>query len=418
MSGYAFHPLAEIFPLLEGPEFTSLVDDIAEHGQRELIVLFDGQILDGRNRYRACNEAGVEPKFAAYDGDDPAAFVVSLNLRRRHLDESQRAMVAVKLANVPHGGDRSTKSPIGDLKTQAQAAELLNVGKRSVERAREVLDEGAPELVQAVERGVVSVSAAADVSSLPKPKQVEIVARGEKEIVAEANRIKRARKERRKKERKKHVAELAAASNTTSRRHDLFLGPCINALNGDAGTVDWIITDPPYPKEFLSAYEDLAKVAEHALKPGGSLLCMVGQSYLPEVIAALDAKLTYQWTLAYLTPGGQAAQIFPRRVNTFWKPVLWFVKGEFAGDWIGDAITSKVNDNDKRFHEWGQSESGMRDLMSRFVKPGDTVLDPFMGGGTTGVIALELGAKFFGFEIDSDAYNEAAVRIDGTALVA
>jgi len=138
----AFHPLADIFPLVEGQDFAELVDDIREHGLHEPIVVYEDKILDGRNRYRACEAAGKEPTFAAYTGDDPVAYVVSLNLRRRHLDESQRAMVAAKLATFGHGGDRS-KSPIGDL-TQAKAADLLNVGKRSVERAAEVRDHGAP----------------------------------------------------------------------------------------------------------------------------------------------------------------------------------------------------------------------------------------------------------------------------------
>jgi len=165
----AFHPLADIFPLVEGQDFAELVDDIREHGLHEPIVVYEDKILDGRNRYRACEAAGKEPTFAAYTGDDPVAYVVSLNLRRRHLDESQRAMVAAKLATFGHGGDRS-KSPSGDL-TQAKAADLLNVGKRSVERAAEVRDHGAPELVRAVEQGTVSITAAADIAGQPIDEQ-------------------------------------------------------------------------------------------------------------------------------------------------------------------------------------------------------------------------------------------------------
>src|SRR5215475_194451 len=120
MSALQFHPLADIFPLVEGAEFDELVADIREHGLHEPIVVYEDKILDGRNRYRACMAASVGPTFTAYTGDEPVAYVVSLNLRRRHLDESQRAMVAAKLATFGHGGDRS-KSPIGDL-TQAKAA--------------------------------------------------------------------------------------------------------------------------------------------------------------------------------------------------------------------------------------------------------------------------------------------------------
>lgn len=159
----------------------------------------------------------------------------------------------------------------------------------------------------------------------------------------------------------------------------------------EPNSVDWIITDPPYPEEFIGLYADLARLASVWLRPGGSLLAMAGEHHLPAVMAALtSADLIYQWTLAYLTPGGQAVQIFPRKVNTFWKPVFWFVKGEYHGRWIGDVVTSKVNDNDKRFHDWGQSESGFADLINRFTEPGHVICDPFMGGGTTGAVALAM----------------------------
>ena len=106
MSGLRFHPLANVFPLLSDREHSELVADIRQRGLLEPIVLLGGLILDGRNRYRACVEAGVEPRFEEYEGSDPASYVVSLNLRRRHLDESQRALVAAKLANLTQGGDR------------------------------------------------------------------------------------------------------------------------------------------------------------------------------------------------------------------------------------------------------------------------------------------------------------------------
>ena len=180
----------------------------------------------------------------------------------------------------------------------------------------------------------------------------------------------------------------------------------------EAESVDWIITDPPYPAEFLPLYADLSAFAERVLKPGGSLVAMVGQSYLPAVMAQLGEHLTYQWTLAYLTPGGQAVQVWDRKVNTFWKPLLWYVKGEYAGQWVGDVTRSNVNDNDKRFHGWGQSESGMADIIERFTYPGQLILDPFGGGMTTGIVANALGRRFIGIEIDAALVPEAS---DGAA---
>jgi ParB-like chromosome segregation protein Spo0J len=91
-----FHPAANLFPLMEGDDFAALVADIAEHGQREPIVLHDGLILDGRNRYRACERLGLAPQYCQWDGiGSPTAYVISLNLHRRHLTSSQRAVIAL-----------------------------------------------------------------------------------------------------------------------------------------------------------------------------------------------------------------------------------------------------------------------------------------------------------------------------------
>lgn len=176
-------------------------------------------------------------------------------------------------------------------------------------------------------------------------------------------------------------------------------------------SVDFIITDPPYPKEYLGLYETLAELGDYALKPGGSLLAMIGQSYLPEIIEALGQHLTYHWVLSYQTPGGQAVQLWQRKVNTFWKPVLWYIKGKYTGDWVGDVAKSNVNDNDKRFHDWGQSESGMADLIERFTDPGHLILDPFLGGGTTGLVAVKMKRGFIGSDKDETCIQTTLERL-------
>jgi hypothetical protein len=131
------HPLAELFPLLEGEEFEALVNDIKSNGLHQPIVLFEGRILDGRNRYRACKRARIEPIFKSYKGKAPLEFVISLNLKRRHLNESQRAFVASKIANLPRGGQSevSANLPISPRVTQAAAAAMLNVSVRSLRSA-------------------------------------------------------------------------------------------------------------------------------------------------------------------------------------------------------------------------------------------------------------------------------------------
>ena len=128
-----FHPLANLFPLIDGAEFDELVADIKLHGLHEPVVLFGGKVLDGRNRLRACEAANVAPTYTVYTGDDPVSYVVSLNLRRRHLNESQRAMVAAKLASLKLGDNQHSKGP-----SIEEASRLLNVGHASVERAKTV----------------------------------------------------------------------------------------------------------------------------------------------------------------------------------------------------------------------------------------------------------------------------------------
>src|SRR5262249_12652485 len=154
-----------LFPLLEGNEFDALVEDVKAKGLLVPIVTHEGKILDGRNRYRACIKAGLDPGFEAYTGDDALAYLLSLNLERRHLNERQRAMVAAKLATVRHG-QRKSESQICDSRlTQAEAADRMNVSKRLVESARVIRDKGTPELVRATEQGKVPVSLAEKIAA-------------------------------------------------------------------------------------------------------------------------------------------------------------------------------------------------------------------------------------------------------------
>jgi len=185
------HPAADIFPMLPDDQLAALAEDIKANGLQQPIVMFGARLLDGRNRWRACEIAGVEPKLRDWSGDDPVAYVVSLNLKRRHLDESQRAMVAARIADMKQGARTDIPQIRG--KSQPEAAELLNVGVRSVQDAKKVIERGAPELAAAVDAGKVAVSTAALVSELEPDEQKEVVARGEKEILAAAKEI-RARK--------------------------------------------------------------------------------------------------------------------------------------------------------------------------------------------------------------------------------
>jgi N6-adenosine-specific RNA methylase IME4/ParB-like chromosome segregation protein Spo0J len=183
MSTIQFHPLADIFPAMEGPAFEALVADIKEHGVREPLVIFEDQVVDGRNRYRAAKAAGItitDKNIRYFDPQKdgaPLAFVISKNLQRRHLDESQRAMVAAKIATMKRGNfSKSANLPVLAV-AQTAAAKLLNVSDRSVRDAVVVKDKAATELKDAVEQGHLPVSVAAKAAKLPAADQKEIAKR-------------------------------------------------------------------------------------------------------------------------------------------------------------------------------------------------------------------------------------------------
>lgn len=187
MEQLKFHPVSEIFPSMPPAEFDALVADITANGLREPIHVMGNSVVDGRHRYRACLQAGVEPQFVVVPDDtDLNALVISLNLRRRHLDESQRAMVAARLANLPVGSNQHAQicAP-----SQDSAAEMLNVSRRTVQHARAVLEHGAPELATAVDSGVIAVSSAAALSRLTVDAQQAVLSRTPQEIRAIAQDV-------------------------------------------------------------------------------------------------------------------------------------------------------------------------------------------------------------------------------------
>lgn len=188
---------------------------------------------------------------------------------------------------------------------------------------------------------------------------------------------------------------------------DIRCGDFRDELRDLTGTVDAIITDPPYPAEYLPLYDDLAEHAASLLKPTGLLAAMVGQSHLPECIRRLGSHLAYRWCGAYLTDG-PATRIHAAKVGTKWKPILIFGGERFITE---DVFASDAED--KQHHGWGQSESGTAAVVKALTEPGDLVLDPFLGGGTTAVVCRELGRRFVGCDIDADAVAAASERLAG-----
>lgn len=172
-----FHEYANIFPLMEQDRLDELTKDIKENGLRDSIKLFKGQILDGRNRFRACLQADVEPRFEEVNIERPLQYVISLNMHRRHLSQSQWAWIAANLANLHNC-------------TQHEASKMMNVSERSIASAAEVKRKAVPELCEAVQDGKLPVSAAATIAKLDKELQHQLVPMNKKERLAALKEIK------------------------------------------------------------------------------------------------------------------------------------------------------------------------------------------------------------------------------------
>lgn len=284
------HPACELFPMIGDDELAKLAADIKANGLIQPIVLLrlpderqpfgtsfkvtrHWQMLDGRNRLRACELSGVAPHFVEWQGQgDPTAWVISTNLHRRHLTDSQRAMVAARARETvfapaakqrqldagafgAEGGRGHAKEETlsADLregidgKASEQAAAALNVSPRTVDNAARVLSHGTPELVAAVDRGEVAVSAAAEVSRLPADEQRAAVAAGPK-AVKEAAKTQR--------ETKKKPAKTWADLTSPSQEPHPAQSRIPSAPPAPMPQEPAVATAPVQPAEISDAYDD------------------------------------------------------------------------------------------------------------------------------------------------------------------
>lgn len=226
--GVIIHPVAELFPAMNDDEFEAFKDDIRQHGQQVPILVQHGQLIDGRHRYRACLELGIEPMVEEVpENESIERLVISLNQHRRHLTESQRAMLAARLANIGLGGNQHSGGV-----SQGQAAADLKVSIASVQRAKTVLNHGANELIRAVESGVVDVSNAATIAKLDLKTQRAVLDNvSEREILAKAKALRKAANDER---RTKRVLDIEA-----KRANNKSLDP-------SEGPFSVILADPPW----------------------------------------------------------------------------------------------------------------------------------------------------------------------------
>jgi len=423
------HPAADLFPMLSGDDFTALAEDIAEHGLREPVWVWrdeDGveYLLDGRNRLAACAESGTEVRTQRYTGDDPINFVVSLNIQRRHLSAGQRAMLALELIPLYEEQGRKAKA-----RAAAEARRREAQARSEFERAEyedalvELIDavpdqdeadlphldpEPTPRAPQSRDRAASATKASGRAVGQAKrvsekaPDLAVKVKTGEIAI-DRAERIIRDREAEQKRivQAKAEAAKMGDIAAVDIRHGDF------REVFSDLTNVDAIITDPPYPHEFIPLLGDLAALADKVLTPDGVLAVLIGQTYLPEVYRLLDTGRPYRWTACYLTSGpGYVSH--PRKVQSNWKPLIVYGGGKrFA-----DVFRSEGSDADaKNNHKWGQDYGAFHTIVERLTERGQTIADPFMGSGTTLLAAHALGRNAIGCDIDPGHVAKAQERL-------
>ena len=192
----------------------------------------------------------------------------------------------------------------------------------------------------------------------------------------------------------------------------LYLGDCLEVLPTlAASSVDAIVTDPPYPMEFIPLYRPCWIACDAVLKDGGVCFAMTGQYCLPTVISGFPENWEYLWCGCFESRQ-MAVSIWPRGISSAWKPLLIYGKGfKRFKPWKYDTISANGGYlAGKDLHKWGQEPSQFITLIDRFNVNG-TVLDPFMGSATTGIACIRTGRKFIGIEKEEKYFQIAVKRI-------
>ena len=377
-------------------ELAQLEDSILNEGCRDALVVWNGILLDGHNRITICQKHDIVYKTIlapehVRTREDAMEWIIRNQFGRRNLSKYERIRLALRLEEVfarkakenqRRSGGRGKKglqisSNLNTVDTRKELAQLAGVSGNTIDRVKTIEEKATPAMKAKLVKGEITIH-----------KAFQDIKREEKRIhdAVELNEA-TAMISHDVKEKFESVCEIRNCS-----MHELLTSKI---------KPDCIITDPPYSAEYLPLYEELARLAKDV--PVVAVMC--GQSYLPQIMHDMCRHLKYRWTLAYLTPGSQAVKQWQAKVNISWKPVILF--GEATG-WFNDVCQS--DGSDKRFHDWGQSESGMTALVDYLSKPGQLVCDPFVGGGTTAVVSLRLGRRFVGCDIDKSCVEKSRAR--------
>lgn len=371
-----------------------------------------GSVIDGRQRQRACRELGLANfpvlTLAGLTEGEKRDHTFVLNQARRRLNRRQmRDFIAAELKRTP------------DLSSNWLAQTLGTTDKT----------------VEAVRRRLVSTS------EIPKFEQLRgrdgkgrRVTRIVTHTARDAGRAQDAlqalgddapdgylevRLAERRATRKRRNEAIRGRMVAPPGDGDISLHHCrFQDLERVAGiapsSVDLILTDPPYGKDFLPQMPALAELAERLLAPGGLLVTYYGHCYLDRAMAMLAEHLTFRWMAATVWET-VANEVFPLQVFSRWKPILIYSKGNWVERrWWYDSYI--LNRKEKEVHDWQQPLGEVERLLRDFSRPGDLVVDPCGGGFTTAVACKRLGRRCISCDIEEAAVIRGQDRMVGTVM--
>lgn len=412
----------QLFDALSEDEYEALKASIAEKGLLVPITRDqNGVVLDGHHREQACRELGIEPRYEVqYCADDSERKVRALvmNLVRRHLTREQKAKAVAELRALGYTFERiATETGI----SETTAKRLVTNSDEKVQMDElDTRSDSPPQTVTGRDGKVYP----ARKPRKPKPDLTVVQAKNTKDAeragealaklgeeapsrTLDVKRAERIAREKAAEERRAQHVEQRTTTGHIDIRHGDFRHILADL---EPGSVDAIITDPPYPRDYIPLFGDLAALAARILKPNGVLAVMTGQTHLPAYLDELGKHMRYRWCGAYIVQGPRN-RVHAARVGTGWKPILIYARHDADNPpFILDDLFDSAGD-DKRFHHWGQSETGIADLVERLTEPGQLVVDPFLGGGTTAVVCRDLGRRFIGCDIDPAAVATSRERV-------
>ncbi len=386
-----------ILPEMKEEAYVSLKNDIEKNGfdNKFPIYIYEDEIIDGWNRFKACKELQVTPIYKHFTGSSLEAltFILRTN-NRRDLSSSQRACLAADsdeiIETLTKEIEEERRKKISEAR-QNETTQLIAPSKKEENEARTKLAK-----TFGTNRSYVSD---AQRFKKEKPEVFQQIKNG-------TINISEAKKEEKKEEKIAERKKLAEEGAKKEIQIDFRLGD-FEEVFADLpdGSIDCIITDPPYPYEYIEVWTKLSRFAKRVLKLNGYCIAYSGQMYLPEVMKRMNEYLDYYWTFAVYHEG-QTQIVNGINLMCRWKPVLIFQNGKKKiENTFQDYFISEQRE--KNGHDWQQSKSGVAYLIEMFTKPMDTILEPFAGSGTTIIAAKEKKRKVLAAEINEQTYNIA-----------